>query len=84
MTKKLKCISPVDGTVYAERPALPDDAARATVARARSAQRAWAARPLQERIDLVLEGVARIGAENDEIVTELAWQMGRPVRYGGE
>ena len=21
---------------------------------------------------------------NDEIVPELAWQMGRPVRYGGE
>ena len=84
MTKNLQCISPVDGTVYAERPALADDAARATVARARTAQRAWAARPLQERIDLVLDGVARIGAENDEIVTELAWQMGRPVRYGGE
>ena len=23
-------------------------------------------------------------AMNDEIVPELAWQMGRPVRYGGE
>jgi acyl-CoA reductase-like NAD-dependent aldehyde dehydrogenase len=25
-----------------------------------------------------------IGQQNDDIVPELAWQMGRPVRYGGE
>ncbi len=84
MTTTLQCISPVDGTVYAERPALGTHAARAAVASARRAQPAWSARPLEERIELVLAGVARIGAENDDIVPELAWQMGRPVRYGGE
>ncbi|MCY4430508.1 MAG: aldehyde dehydrogenase family protein, partial [Rhodospirillales bacterium] len=84
MTTNLQCISPVDGTVYAERPALTVDAARATAASARRAQPAWSARPLEERIELVLAGVARIGAQNDDIVPELAWQMGRPVRYGGE
>ena len=52
--------------------------------RARAAQAAWAARPLQERIDLVMAGVAAVGALNDEIVPELAHMMGRPVRYGGE
>jgi len=31
-----------------------------------------------------MAGVARVGAMNDEIVPELAWMMGRPVRYGGE
>jgi len=30
------------------------------------------------------QGVANVGAMNDEIVPELAWQMGRPIRYGGE
>ncbi len=58
--------------------------AEATVARARAAQPAWAARPLEERIALVRAAVARVGEMNDEIVPELAWQMGRPVRYGGE
>ncbi len=29
-------------------------------------------------------GVAAVGAMNDDIVPELAHQMGRPVRYGGE
>ncbi len=80
----LKCISPIDGTVYAERPVLTLEVAQAVAARARAAQAAWAARPLQERIDLVMAGVAAVGAMNDEIVPELAHMMGRPVRYGGE
>ncbi|MEM8877421.1 MAG: aldehyde dehydrogenase family protein [Pseudomonadota bacterium] len=84
MANAIKCISPVDGSVYAERPVASPDEARAAVARATSAQSAWMQRPLQERIDLVLAGAAAVGAMNDEIVPELAWQMGRPVRYGGE
>ncbi|KJZ18000.1 aldehyde dehydrogenase family protein [Loktanella sp. S4079] len=80
----VKCISPIDGSVYAERPTLSADEAKKAVARAQAAQADWAARPLQERIDLVLSAVAKVGEMNDQIVTELAWQMGRPVRYGGE
>ncbi len=84
MTKTIKCISPIDGSVYAERPVLDQDAARAAVERAKAAQKAWAARSLAERIALVRTGVELIGKMNDEIVPELAWQMGRPIRYGGE
>ena len=80
----LKCISPIDGSVFAERTTLEMSAARALVDRARAAQAAWAARPMAERIELVLAGVAAVGAMNDEIVPELAHMMGRPVRYGGE
>jgi acyl-CoA reductase-like NAD-dependent aldehyde dehydrogenase len=84
MTKTLTCLSPIDGSVFAERETLDMDTARARIARARAAQSAWAARPLQDRIDLVMAGVAAVGAMNDDIVPELAWMMGRPVRYGGE
>ncbi|MDU8942030.1 aldehyde dehydrogenase family protein [Ovoidimarina sediminis] len=84
MTNTLQCISPVDGSVCAERSVLSPDAARAAAARAKAAQPGWAARPLSERVELVLAGVARIGEMNDEIIPELAWQMGRPIRYGGE
>ncbi len=80
----LKCISPIDGSLVAERETLSAPAAAKAVARARAAQKAWAARPLSERVALVMQGVANVGAMNDEIVPELAWQMGRPVRYGGE
>ncbi len=78
------CISPIDGSVFAERPTLLRNEADAAVARAKAAQIAWAAKPLEDRIALVRAGVAAVGAMNDEIVPELAWQMGRPVRYGGE
>jgi len=84
MTTTLKCISPVDGSVYVERPLMGLDDAQRAVAAARAAQRDWAARPMAERIALVTKATAIIGEMNDEIVPELAWQMGRPVRYGGE
>lgn len=80
----IQCISPVDGSVYAERPAMGFEAASEAVARARKAQKAWAKRPLEERVQLVMKGVARLNEMVDEVVPELAWQMGRPVRYGGE
>lgn len=80
----IRCISPIDGSVYIERPALSLDAAKAAAARARAAQKGWAARPLADRIALVLKAVEHVGAMNDVIVPELAHQMGRPVRYGGE
>lgn len=84
MSQTLKCISPIDGSVYAERPVLSLNAAQAAAKAGRDAQKAWAARPVQERVDLVMAGVAAVGAMNDEIVPELAHMMGRPTRYGGE
>ena len=80
----IRCISPVDGRVVAEREALPLAEAQAAVARAKAAQTAWAARPLDERIAVVRAGVAALNAMKDRVVEGLAWQMGRPTRYGGE
>ena len=84
MSEFVKCISPIDGSVAAERPLSNHADAHKVVQSLKNAQPAWASRPLQERIDLVMAGVAAVGAMNDDIVPELAWQMGRPVRYGGE
>ena len=80
----LRCFSPVDGSLYAERAVHTLSAAQDSVRRARAAQKEWARVPLGDRIEVVLAGVARLGDENDEVVPELAWQMGRPVRHGGE
>jgi acyl-CoA reductase-like NAD-dependent aldehyde dehydrogenase len=84
MTKTLKCISPIDGSVYLERPVLSPEVARDVCSAARAAQPAWAARPLAERIKLVRDAVAEVGKHTDRMALELAHQMGRPVRYGGE
>ena len=53
MKKILKCISPVDGSVFAQRETLDTEQAQEAVKYSRKAQIEWAKRPLQERIDLV-------------------------------
>ena len=58
--------------------------ATAAIDAACAAQTEWAARPLDERIALVLAGVETLGGMQAEMVRELAWMMGRPIRYGGE
>ena len=80
----LICISPVDGREYARRPSATEVEIEGALARARAAQRDWAHTPLDERCATMLRFLAAMGASNDDIVPELAWQMGRPVRYGGE
>lgn len=84
MTKTVDLISPIDGSVYLTREVLTRDAAFDAAKRAKAAQAGWAARPLSERIALVRKAGEIIGQQKDRMATELAHQMGRPVRYGGE
>ena len=80
----LQCLSPVDGSGFAERQTHDRKTAASAVEKARKAQASWAARPLEDRISLVIAGMESLGRMNDDTVPELAWMMGRPVRYGGE
>lgn len=82
--KTLDLISPIDGSVYLSRDVLSPDAAMAAALRARAAQPEWAARPLAERVALVRKAGEIVGRTTDRMAVELAHQMGRPVRYGGE
>ena len=82
MAEHIKCISPVDGSVYASRPVATKKEIAATFAAAHVAQEKWKRRPLAERAALCLAAVEAMLAMKDEIVPELAWQMGRPIRYG--
>ena len=80
----LICISPVDGREYARRPLTPPGEVDRAIQQARLAQREWAQVPLQERCQIVGAFVTAMETLNPEIIPELAWQMGRPVRYQGE
>ncbi len=84
MTKTVDLISPIDGSVYLTRDVLTRDAAFDAAKRAKAAQADWAARPVSERIALVRKAGEIIGQQTDRMATELAHQMGRPIRYGGE
>ncbi len=79
-----KIISPVDGSIYAERRIARDADIEAAVSSARAALPEWRAVPIKRRADYVLAFLDALLAMNEEITVELAWQMGRPVRYGGE
>jgi acyl-CoA reductase-like NAD-dependent aldehyde dehydrogenase len=81
---ELICFSPVNGREYARRPLATDAEIEHRLAEARRAQREWARTPLQERCSTMLRFLAAMEAMNPDIVPELAWQMGRPVRHGGE
>jgi acyl-CoA reductase-like NAD-dependent aldehyde dehydrogenase len=80
----LVCLSPVDGREYARRPLAANSEIERTLEQARRAQREWALVPLEERCATLLRFLAAMEALNPRIVPEMAWQMGRPVRYGGE
>jgi acyl-CoA reductase-like NAD-dependent aldehyde dehydrogenase len=84
LSDELICISPIDGSEYARRPLHSDVEVDDIIARARRAQRDWSRLPLAQRCGIVARFVDAMETLNPEIVPELAWEMGRPVRYGGE
>ncbi|MGE0237726.1 MAG: aldehyde dehydrogenase family protein [Parvibaculaceae bacterium] len=82
MADKIKCVSPVDGSVYAERPLAKKKDMLAAFAAAGATQDKWQRVPIKERAAYCSAVVDAMLAMKDEIVPELAWQMGRPIRYG--
>jgi len=84
MADTVKIYSPIDGRMYAERPVASGAEIEAAVARAKAARKAWGEVTVRERAKFLEHFVDALLAKNDEIVPELAWQMGRPVRFGGE
>ena len=82
MAKTVKCISPVDGRVYASRRVATKQEISAAFGAAHVAQERWKRLPIAERTAYCSAAADQVIAMTDEIVPELAWQMGRPVRYG--
>ncbi|MEA2986744.1 MAG: hypothetical protein QOD94_2998, partial [Alphaproteobacteria bacterium] len=80
---EIVCVSPVDGREVARKRTASGEAIAAAVAAARKAQAAWAQVALAERGKFCLAFVDAMLAMKAEIGPELAWQMGRPVKYGG-
>jgi len=81
MTRALRCLSPIDGSLVAERPLASATQAVHAVETARRAQAEWRRVPLAQRMaicaafaDIMVADKARLGAD-------LTLQMGRPIRY---
>lgn len=78
---KIRTISPVDGSVYVERPLASDPEIEATLARAKKALHAWKQVSISERASICRRAVAWLVEHATQLGTELTWQMGRPIRY---
>jgi acyl-CoA reductase-like NAD-dependent aldehyde dehydrogenase len=82
MTSTTQLISPIDGSVYAERAFATEQQIDNALSSAKTAQIIWKSVGIAERAAFCLAIVDAMVAMKDEIVPELAWQMGRPIRYG--
>jgi acyl-CoA reductase-like NAD-dependent aldehyde dehydrogenase len=77
----LQTLSPIDNSVYAERPLATPQQIDAALALAKKAQREWRSTPIAARAALLSRFCDLFEAKRDEIALELTWQMGRPIRY---
>ena len=78
---KLRCISPIDGSVYVERHLASNPEIISALASAEVAQKAWKQTPLSERVAIARKAIAAFVAKEDQLAEELCWMMGRPIRY---
>ena len=76
----LQTLSPIDNSVYAERPLATPQQIDAALALAKKAQREWRSTPIATRAALLSRFCDLFEANRDEIALELTWQMGRPIR----
>jgi acyl-CoA reductase-like NAD-dependent aldehyde dehydrogenase len=79
MANALKCVTPVDGSVYADRKLATQAEIEAALGRARKAAAEWRHVPIRERQAMLTRAVDAFVASKAKIAEEISWQMGRPV-----
>ena len=82
MSERFEIVSPVDGSIYTTLPYADDSMVDAAVSRGHAAQRDWCRTDLETRAARCRAFVDAMNRKRGEIAVELAWLMGRPVRFG--
>jgi len=78
-TKLLRTVSPIDGSIVAERPLHTAREVDAWLSRAQAAQKAWASLALDQRRILVTRFIDCLVGWRDDLAREITVQMGRPI-----
>lgn len=81
MQKSFQVISPVDNSVYLERPLHSSKAISAALNSAKASQSDWRQTSINERAQYCQKAIAYLLDHAQEIGEEITWQMGRPIRY---
>src|SRR5688572_28672316 len=76
-----RTVSPIDGSVYVERPLAEARQIEAALAKAHDAQRAWRSTPIAERAEICKRMAAWCVERADALAEELTRQMGRPIAH---
>jgi len=78
-----KTISPADGSVYVERPYHTLEDIETTLAKAKTAQKAWVSTPLAQRKEIIHNFIDNLVSRKEQISEEISRQMGRPISQSG-
>ncbi len=81
MTDRFQTVSPIDGSIVAERCYATRAEIDAALDRARDAWPTWRRTPVSERVRLLTALVKAVEADRDQIAAALTLQMGRPCRF---
>jgi acyl-CoA reductase-like NAD-dependent aldehyde dehydrogenase len=82
MTSNLQqTISPVDGSIYAERQLATQREIENALAKAAASQAEWKRAPVAERVAVCKRMLDWLVERAGEIGEELTWQIGRPIAY---
>ena len=77
---RLQVVSPIDGSIYAERELATSAQLHRCLRTSREAAREWARTPVSERARLCAKAARALLPRRDEIALEITYQMGRPLR----
>jgi acyl-CoA reductase-like NAD-dependent aldehyde dehydrogenase len=81
MAPTIKIVSPIDGSILAERALASEAEIASALNKASLAQAKWRAVPIQERVQICRRFADEVLLRKDELGHEITCQMGRPVRY---
>jgi acyl-CoA reductase-like NAD-dependent aldehyde dehydrogenase len=75
--ERLRCNSPVDGSLLGELTSLDRQQGEEAVVSAAAEARAWGQVPLEERMQRVATCVAALRKERNDLIASLAWEIGK-------
>lgn len=79
--ERFQTITPIDNTIYVERPYAKAEEIGAALDKARHAYSLWRNTPLDVRQEYCRKAVRCFVAKADEIAEEITWMMGRPIAH---
>ena len=83
MSELLQSISPIDNSVYLERPQATQSEIGRALDNAARGQRLWQNTPIPERAEYCRAALRRFKENQARLAGEITWQMGRPIQYAG-